>query len=786
MNSIVRLSDPSSKMPGLYEPWPGDPGPQADQPPPFPIKVGERFLFGGTIFTHSRRTTDGTFVFDAENAATPILRSSWRLLAEFNAGIVVRVERGVRARPSRAHEAAANGLVSPAKLHEVLSEEFAVATILNRLRDEQKRRTQAGLPLLPLVGPRDKGKRSEPTENPTNLDEFSAKVWSELGFPLETRPHWKTIGRKRKETEHLEVVSAIHLIDGRKIAEQPARTDSTRREIIREVIGGQFATRTFESVAGAERAVNDRLEDLNKERPDNARLEYVGRCAIENQIITFPGIELCAAKEGKKKAALKYRVTGKLERPEEPGTLVEFDWHQIDLENKWPKTYEYLSELAGVAIPRLWLSAGICVATGGLYGYSWSVGSVARGDVMRAFAHMIRQKPSYAHLGVKGTWLHHGLMKILAFDHGDANLARDVLRAVTTLGVEIAIDEKGNPQKRPHIERYFGIVEEMFISKLVGALGRNTIVRPESSSEVGELLAIDELDRRFIKFNVDGHAVNVPSTRWMSPNAAWRHYEKMHPGWAPDTARSAAELDQELRISVHRRARNEGIRVKYVFYNDDNIKKIRSDAHAHSNGDPKVEARIKPEDISDAIVHDPHPITGGWKQVECCFRGYAPGKSMALHNIILNAAKIAKKAEQEINEALLNNTFTAVTARAREKAMKRGASRRSVGGAARIAQLRGPGGADLMHGAPPHPRAERSPIYSEHQAHIAPTRSEGIGELEEAFDPARARSLLLRKHSAPPAPVETGPLIQIASLGTARVDPPQVDVDEDDDNDDAY
>jgi hypothetical protein len=315
---------------------------------------------------------------------------------------------------------------------------------------------------------------------------------------------------------------------------------------------------------------------------------------------------------------------------------------------------------------------------------------------MRAFAHICRYKPSYSHLGARGEWLAHGFPKLLKLDHGKANLANDVIRAAGNFGIEIVLDEAGKGEKRPSIERFFGYVETDFFSKLPGALGRSVLVRPEQRALPRELLATDELNARFIQWVCNRCANHTPRTRTHSAREAWLNYQKANPGWSPDTATSEEELDRELRVSITRSATREGLVWEGVPYNGAAVQKIRSDHHAHSKGNPKTEMRIHPDDIADAIVRDPHPKTGGWRkypEIECLYRGYAPGKSMDVHEIIHNAAMKAKKQRQKITEQLLADTYEAVTRRAVEKVMKRGAAAKTVGHVARLGQTMTSGGA---------------------------------------------------------------------------------------------
>jgi hypothetical protein len=98
-----------------------------------------------------------------------------------------------------------------------------------------------------------------------------------------------------------------------------------------------------------------RVAEFNKGRPEDDQLDRMGREALENLISTLPGMDLCEAKFDRREARNIYDIVGKLPKPIEPMTVVEFDWHEIDLRSKYPAQAKYLSQLAGVPIGRLWL-----------------------------------------------------------------------------------------------------------------------------------------------------------------------------------------------------------------------------------------------------------------------------------------------------------------------------------------------------------------------------------------------------------------------------------------------
>lgn len=748
MNEHVSNPEPVGAMPppGLYENWPGDPGPRPDDRLPFPMKNTERFQFGspGVIFFFTRRTSAGAFVFEPEDAAAPLVRSSWRLEREFEARLLLRLDRGRAKNAGGETEEVPN--VPQQKIDRALPSGEKLKRYVDRVRSYQASSVELGRKPVPISGPREKGARSVPHLPARNLDELLANLAEEFGETPNERPHWKTFAKVLGSVQHLDTVPALVLADGRTLAHHPLRTRGRVYDTACRII---FEGIRRETLGGLQRRIRDRIVEENPKFPEHQRIEKpkIGREALKNILLTFDGIEISKDVHGLRKTRTFYRTTGKLQKPEEPFTRVEFDWHLFDCETRFPRAGKILSALAGKPITRAWLIAGVDVTTGWCVGFAWTVGAVTRSDVMRAYAHICRRKPSYAHFGVSGHWPH-GVCKIFAYDHGMANKAKDVVAAVTELGSEIDRDEAGEPRGRPFVERFFGVVEEEFISKLDGWVGTSVATRPDEPAKARELLATDELEARFIRFVVDFHASKCASTRFMSPRAALLDYEKNHPGWAPDTARSEEELDRALRVRAFRKATHEGLRFKHMWYNGLAVRKVRADRHAHSTGDPTVELRIKPDDISDAIVQDTNRLSGGWPSVECQHRGYAPGKSIRLHDIIYAAANASKKADEEITEAKLDRTYTEITRRVLQKALRRGAPRNVSRAAARFAALQGPGGADPVGSAMRRTLTTEEFGAAAHgnPAPLAPEIPGGTAGGPGEFDEAAARRQLAGRH----------------------------------------
>jgi hypothetical protein len=163
--------------------------------------------------------------------------------------------------------------------------------------------------------------------------------------------------------------------------------------------------------------------------------------------------------------------------------------------------------------------------------------------------------------------------------------------------------------------------------------------------------------------------------------------------------------------------------------------------------------------------------------VECAYRGYAPGKTVAVHRAVYSAMKAAKKEDEKTTEALLDKTFVEITRQAVAKALRKGSRMGTARAAAKLVELRGPGGADPTASA-------RGRIVTSAQVRASaygaapPLPSANVSSPDEGvsqFDGAAAKKRL--------AGIGVADENRIALKNTAPQDEPVTTIEEDSDDD---
>src|SRR5690606_20709106 len=71
--------------------------------------------------------------------------------------------------------------------------------------------------------------------------------------------------------------------------------------------------------------------------------------------------------------------------------------------------------------------------------------------------------------GIKTDWVMPCAMQAILLDNHSSNASKFALAIVRKLGIDIHYTRKGRGDDKPHVERFFGTLETMLISKMPGA-----------------------------------------------------------------------------------------------------------------------------------------------------------------------------------------------------------------------------------------------------------------------------------------------------------------------------
>ncbi len=154
-------------------------------------------------------------------------------------------------------------------------------------------------------------------------------------------------------------------------------------------------------------------------------------------------------------------------------------------------------------------------------------------------------------------WRACGIPEIFYTDHGPDFTSRHMEQVAADIGIRLVYLEPGQPRGRGKIERFFGTVNQLFLSDLPG-------YAPVGSGDVRRVLTLPELDSRFREWLLDTYHTRVHSETHQAPSDRWEAG-----GFLPRLPESQEQMDLLLlTVTRPRRVHPDGIRFEGYRYID--------------------------------------------------------------------------------------------------------------------------------------------------------------------------------------------------------------------------
>ncbi|WP_187971627.1 integrase catalytic domain-containing protein [Aquibium microcysteis] len=632
--------------PDLYESFPGDPGPD-QQPPTIPLYAGETLHFSGRPYVFAVRATDGQFVFNSLDGASPLCRSGWRIRQEFNLGIIVRSSRhdppSVNGGNGQSGDAeAAKNRASPA----VWEKLELYWTMINAFDAENLRRAESGLGRLPMSGPGD-GSRARPHYPPRNLAELVANEADRLG--IAKPPSWQSVRKKLNDStmengERANQVSNPHCLLDRRVGKpQPSSLNPLVRTVIDTVIKEFHLIPDGQSAKSIWTLVGARIDQENITRPPDQQLRRPCLPTIEAYLKKIPGMEVLIAQGSSKKLVKYYRLTGKSSSVRHPMERLIFDYTPPPVKLRTSPGIAFLDpEARGVG--SAWVALYVDAFTGAIVSNTCSFRHPSSAFFLKSLKSVVLQRTA----GESCTfdWLLYGLPSEIVSDRGVELTSPKTINAAKRLGITMCRPDAFMPQDKGQVEGIWTALEKNFFARLPGYYGK--FANGGRTWEPEELLTIEEFAEKLEQHIVDTHNTRGPNSKALAPHDALRLYRLDNPGWCPNPGISIQAVHRKLTLEHRRTASTEGVRFHNLTFNGEWIRKIRSDARVDlSDRNPEVRIFIRPDTVQIAYVE--HPRTGEVQPVACMEGEYARGKDLEAHLIVSAASRALTRGKDETN-----------------------------------------------------------------------------------------------------------------------------------------
>lgn len=231
-----------------------------------------------------------------------------------------------------------------------------------------------------------------------------------------------------------------------------------------------------------------------------------------------------AKAEGVAKADLEFGGVGKVEKPARILDLVEVDHHQFDfhgilgstpLGRSWSKA----------GLDRFWICLGLDVHSGYPVGFFPSFEHGGLHPALMCIDHMIKPKTYVAERwpDINGSLLSFGKPVKIKYDNGKEFVSDQMKLALARIGVGFQMAIPHQPKTKPHVERFFGTMEEDFVGWLKGYCGNDPKKRGDRNAVLDAIVTIDDfmyllhiwLIEVYARRKQRGLDYDTPEERWM-------------------------------------------------------------------------------------------------------------------------------------------------------------------------------------------------------------------------------------------------------------------------------
>lgn len=178
-------------------------------------------------------------------------------------------------------------------------------------------------------------------------------------------------------------------------------------------------------------------------------------------------------------------------------------------------------------------------------------------------------------------WQICGIPQILYTDHGSDFTSEHLEQVSADLRIQLIFSAVGKPRGRGKIERIFGTINQMFLSRLPGY--------SPAAANARAVLTLSDLTRELEGYLIREYNVTPHSTTKQSPNARWESG-----GFVPQMPASLEQLDLLLlTVAKERRIQQDGIQFMGMRYIDPTLAAYVGE---------KVILRFDPRDVAEIRV----------------------------------------------------------------------------------------------------------------------------------------------------------------------------------------
>ncbi|GGN37856.1 MULTISPECIES: Mu transposase C-terminal domain-containing protein [Marinomonas] len=441
-----------------------------------------------------------------------------------------------------------------------------------------------------------------------NLEPLIEKYCAD--HPELSQPNWRTVVRWNKSLENNDTPTSL-VPKHHKKGNLRLKTDSASEVFFEEALESFFKAEC-PNVAIAFNSYSDKcLLSASNVKPMSKRAFY-------NRIDKLSSYDVVLRRFGKRKADMKFGHKASIIKPERLMQLVEIDHTPLDI--------ILLDDVNGTPIGRPYLTLLKDVYSGCLIGYHLTFKSPSYASVAKALSHSILPKDRSKELwGID--WPCHGKMEVLVADNGAELWASSLDQVCLELGINLQYNKVGTPWHKPHIERSFRTINDLFLNDLSGKTFRSIDERGEYNSIKNASIRFHNFVHAFEKWLAEVYNRSTDSRGMNNPLLKWNEGFKKFPP-ASLSKQEIKDLPKIIGLKKTSRLQPSGITFKGLRYDSTELADYRKrKLYGDENRDEMYKIDI--DDLSQIYVF--LTDTQEYLTVPCTEKNYTENLSLDQH-----------------------------------------------------------------------------------------------------------------------------------------------------------
>lgn len=457
-----------------------------------------------------------------------------------------------------------------------------------------------------------------------NLD----PILDALFTTTDKRPNWRTLVRWRKSYIESGGDLASLVVKRHKMGNRTSRVKGD--EAFFEQALTRFLDAKRPKVSTAYQYYKDAITIENESIVDG-QIPIISYKSFNQRIKSLPPYPVAVARHGKFKADQWFAYCSSHIPPTRILERVEIDHTPLDL--------ILIDDELSIPIGRPYLTLIVDVFSGCVLGFHLSYRAPSYVSVAKAIVHAIKPK-SFEGLGIKlqHEWPCFGKFENLVVDNGAEFWSKSLEHACEEAGINIQINQVRKPWLKPFVERFFGMINECFLTEIPGKTFSNILAKGDYKPEKDAIMRFSTFVEEFHRWIVDIYHQESDSRETRIPIKQWQRGFDIYP-----PLKMSAEDEQRftvlMGISDERTLTRNGFKFEELMYDSTALADYRKHYPQTKETIKKI-IKVDPDDLSS--IHVYLEELGGYLKVPCT------DNSDYTHGLSLHEHKVIKKINREI------------------------------------------------------------------------------------------------------------------------------------------